>query len=178
MEQQVWNKCQATLKESRAQLDHEHKQQWCQLYAHQKSERQRFEGYINSSLGKEELRKDQRRGREKHGLTVSKEQVVDAWRRGLEAAHRKSRSQLSRSHRRDAVRLSKQAEEYYTTKTAWIAAYDPREPNVAPVSAELIQIAINQLHGERTQGGGSSKDWNPFEDEEERQRERSLGPEM
>lgn len=182
-EQQVWNQCHAVLQESHKRLLKQQDQEWYRLLTHQKGERQRFDEYTSSSAFEKEVAEQQRDWREKTGGAVSKEEVMAACREEVLGRQRKERGELSRTQGRARAKLQRQAREYYTKRTAWMAEHAPRSGR-APATLQMVKLAqaIAQIAAERRPapgGGATPKTFNPFETEEERrQRERSLDLEI
>ena len=182
-EQQVWNQCHAVLQESHKRLLKQQDQEWYRLLIYQKGERRRFDEYTSSSAFEKEIEPDQRRCLQETGQELSKEEVIARVRERLLATQRKDRGKLSRNQGRARAKLQRQAREYYTKRTAWMAEHAPRSGR-APATLQMVTLAqaIAQIEAERRPapgGGDTPKTFNPFETEEERrQRERSLDLEI
>ena len=182
-EQQVWNQCQAVLQESHKRLLKQQDQEWYRLLTHQKGERQRFDEYMSSSAFEKEIKSDQRRCLQETGQELSKEDVIARVREQLLATQRKDRGKLSRNQGRARAKLQRQAREYYTKRTAWMAEHAPRSGR-APATLQMVTlaqaVARNEANRAPAPGGSATpKTFNPFETEEERRRrERSLDLEI
>ena len=106
----------------------------------------------------------------------TRETVINDWTNKLDKDFRSARAKHGRFQHTEVAKLHNQAQDYYTTQTAPIAAHDSSLPYMTHSGLELAQSALSAAAGDRQAApSGTNPEWNPFEEEEEkRRRERGM----
>ena len=175
-EKQVWNRCKNIYQTARAELDNHHREQWRELYKHYKTEAEKIKNFTASGDLDRYVKQEQRDWKGSPEDAPTRETVIDDLTNKLKENFRSDRADYARSQRAEVARLTNQAQVYYTTQTAPIAAHDSTLPYLTHSGLELAREALAAAAGDRqTAPSGTNPEWNPFEEEEEkRRRERGM----
>ena len=122
------------------------------------------------------MKQEQRNWKGSPENAPTRETVIDDLTNKLKENFRSARAKHGRFQHTEVAKLHNQAQVYYTTQTAPIAAHDSSLPYMTQAGLELAREALAAAAGDRqTAPSGTNPEWNPFEEEEEkRRRERGM----